>query len=240
MTRKSRPGGVSSSTVSAAPIKKHEENLKEGNALWRISEWFPELTEGTLALLKTYQHELLRFNVRLNLIARSTERESDELHFADCILAAKIVLKAPLGAKVYDIGAGNGFPGIVLAILDSSREYHLVESDARKCEFLKHAAHHLGLKNVRVLNLRFENLAGEKVEFAISRGFASISKTLLACNRIFEIGGQFFHLKGSNWSSEIADLPSQLISVWTPQLIGEYTLPVSQARRAIVVTQKKA
>ena len=161
------------------------------------------------------------------------------MHFADCILATQLLLKEKLSSRVFDIGSGNGFPGIILGIMDSTREFVLVESDQRKCEFLKHAIHRLQLKNMSVMNVRLENLQRSAVDCAVSRGFASISKTLLGCNRIFAKAGCFYHLKGNNWSSEIAELPSQLISVWTPRLVGEYTLPVSQARRAIVATQKE-
>jgi len=190
-------------------------------------------------LLKAYHSELLKFNAKLNLISKSTEREADELHFADCVLASEIMFKHEFPKKVFDIGSGNGFPGLVFGILDPAREYILVESDARKVEFLKHAIAVLKLKNVAALNVRFETLGSMNIEAAVSRGFASIAKTLLVCNKIFPKNSLFLHLKGSNWSSEIADLPSQLISVWQPELLGEYSLPVSQARRAIVVTEKK-
>jgi 16S rRNA (guanine527-N7)-methyltransferase len=218
--------------------KKAEPDNKDGNALWRVAEWFPALSSEVLTSLKAYQLELLKFNIKLNLISRNTERESDELHFADCLLASQVLLKQKLGPRVFDIGSGNGFPGLLLAIVDPGREYVLVESDSRKCEFLKHAVHVLKLKNANVMNVRLESLMGSGLETAVSRGFASISKTVLACNKLFPLGGQFYHLKGNNWSSEIAELPSQLISVWRPQLVGEYTLPVSQARRAVVITQK--
>jgi 16S rRNA (guanine527-N7)-methyltransferase len=224
------------------PPAKTEPDLgalpKKANALWRISDWRPSLAADHMQRIKTFHAELLKFNAKVNLIARSTEREADELHFADCLLASDFILNLALPKRVFDIGSGNGFPGIIFSILDAKREYVLVESDSRKAEFLKHAIAVLKLKSVSVLNVRFETLTTVGMEAAISRGFASISKTLLACNKIFEKGAQFVHMKGPNWSSEIAELPSQLISVWQPELVGEYFLPASQARRAIVITQK--
>ena len=229
----------------APPKAKPKEGLlgkkaipEDTNALWRLDQWFGALPAPVMAKLKAYHAELLKFNVKLNLISRSTEREADEIHFADCLLASEILLKQDLGKKVYDIGSGNGFPGLILATLDPTREYFLVESDTRKCEFLKHAVHRLELKNVMVMNVSLKSLKDSEVEVAVSRGFASIGKTLLSCNKIFKTGGRFFHLKASTWSTEIAELPSQLISVWSPALVGEYSLPVNQARRAIVGTQK--
>ena len=220
------------------PVNKPPPEPKSGNALWRLESWFPDLSEGVLKSLKTYHEELLKFNAKVNLISRSTEREADEVHFADCVMAGQLLLQRPLPGKIFDIGSGNGLPGLVMAIMDSKCEYFLVESDSRKAEFLKHIIHLLELKNANVMNVRFESLRTAGVQVALSRGFASISKTVLACNKVFNVGGQFFHLKGNNWSTEIAELPSQLISVWKPELVGEYVLPTSQARRAVVSTQK--
>jgi 16S rRNA (guanine527-N7)-methyltransferase len=214
------------------------KEASEGNALWRVPEWFPQLAEEKLMLLKLYHSELLRFNARVNLISRGTEREADEIHFADSLMAGELLLQRPMAKRVFDLGSGNGLPGLIMAILDDSREYFLVESDARKSEFLKHIIHLLKLKNAAIMNVRFENLKENQIEAAISRGLASISKAVLVSNRVFPVGGVFFHLKGSSWSSEVAELPSQVISVWRPELVGEYVLPASQQRRAIVSTQK--
>lgn len=209
------------------------------NALWRIGTWFPDYPQATLEKLKGYHAELLKFNAKLNLISKNTERDADETHFADCMMGGEILRSMDLGPKVYDFGAGNGFPGIVLAIMDSARVYELVESDSRKCEFMKHVTSTLQLKNVILNNSRLESLKAEDISVAICRGFASISKTLIACNRMFNKDGRIYHFKGSNWSSEVAELPSQLISSWKPELLGEYSLPVTQARRAILCTIKR-
>lgn len=208
------------------------------NALWRIPQWFPQLDARVTELLKTYHGELLRFNAKLNLISRNTERDADETHFADCILAVQ-ALAGKLGPVIHDIGSGNGLPGVVLAIMEPTREVHLVDSDARKCEFLKHAVHLLQLGNAHVSNVRVESLAPGSVNMAVARGFATISKASYACTKLFPVGGQFFHMKGNIWSSELAEIPSQLISVWKPELVKEFSLPVSQARRAVVCTQKR-
>lgn len=221
--------------------KVQEPAKKDGtdpNAMWRIPEWFSEIEAPKLGLLKNYHSELLKFNLKVNLISRNTERDADEVHFADCILASKVLLAAGMPKRVHDIGSGNGLPGLVLAILDPTREYFLVESDGRKCEFLKHVITQLSIKNANVMNVRMESLSGEELSCAISRGFASISKTVLAFNKTFKKGSIFLHLKGNSWANEVAEIPSQVISHWMPKLIGDYTLPVSQVQRAVVATLK--
>lgn len=218
--------------------KAAQKESDSANALWRIPEWMPNLAPDLLTKLKLYQTELLKFNPRLNLISRTTEREADEIHFVDCLLAFEIMKNVTITSPIFDIGSGNGFPGLIFAIMDPARSYVTLESDMRKCEFIKHVAAVLDLKNVSIMNLRLENLKQGEIQTAISRGFASLSKTALVCNRIFESGSRFFHMKGSTWSTEVAEIPSQLIAQWKPELIGEYSLPNTQARRAVVCTTK--
>lgn len=207
-------------------------------ALWRVPKWYPKMQPQILETLRLFHVELLKFNAKVNLIGRGTERDSDEAHFADSILGSEMILKHSKTQTFFDIGSGNGLPGVVLAIMDGSRKVILVESDARKAEFLKQIIHRLGLKNVEVKNTRFEQLPPGSVDAAISRGFANITKAVLAGNKAFHKDSMYYHMKGNTWSREIAEIPSQLCAVWTPELVGEYSLPDTQVRRAIVVTKK--
>lgn len=193
---------------------------------------------GLADALKVYHSELIKFNGRLNLISKATEREADETHFADSLLAAELILKLDLGKQVHDIGSGNGLPGLILAMCRPDSEFFLVEADIRKAEFLKHMIHILKLKNCQIMNVRLETFKTAGVSCAVSRGFAPLSKALLMVNRVFQKGAKFYQMKGNNWSREVADIPSQLITFWQPELIGEYVLPVSQSRRAVVCTTK--
>lgn len=214
----------------------------EGNVLWRVDKWYPDLPAPVQELLKTYHSELIKYNAKLNLIGRQTERDADEQHFADCISACLLVLKDIGSVKViHDLGSGNGLPGVILAILalhmTPQLKVILVDSDERKGEFLKHIVHNLKLKNAEVFVGRVEDLKGP-LEAAVNRGFASISKVCLLCKDTFAPGSTIFHMKGSNWVREVGEMPSQLMAFWAPQLTGEYTLPVSQAKRAVVASKK--
>jgi 16S rRNA (guanine527-N7)-methyltransferase len=210
------------------------------HALWRVPQWFPKLPPSAIELLKMFHVELLHFNAKVNLIGRGTERESDEAHFADCIYGSQIVLEHSKASDFYDIGSGNGLPGIVLAILQPRAAVWLVEKDLRKCEFLKQMIFRLDLKNVQVVNRRFEELPRGSVDVAVSRGFASISKAILKGNKSFHKDSNYYHFKTGTWGREVAEIPSQVCAVWTPILVGEYALPVNQAQRAILLTKKIA
>ena len=206
---------------------------------WRLGNWFPDLSPDLQAKLKTYFDELVKFNKTLTLVTPKTVPVADALHFSDSILASRVIIKAnPQLKEVYDLGSGNGFPGIILALLNPSMKVQLVESDVKKCEFLKHIISNLNLTNVGVLNCKIEDLKDGSVSTAIVRGFASISKVLLLMRSKVSKGGVIYHLKGEQWGMEVSEIPIQLCSAWSPSLIGEYRLPVGEIKFAVIKTDR--
>ncbi|MEI7973059.1 MAG: 16S rRNA (guanine(527)-N(7))-methyltransferase RsmG, partial [Bdellovibrio sp.] len=194
------------------PAKKKDVNSPS----WRIHEWFQDLESGKLEKMEGFFQELQKFNESLNLVSKKSLLEADNVHFADCIMAAKIFLKIP-GVKaktLFDFGSGNGFPGLVFSILDPELRVNLVEIDVRKCEFLKHSAHALGLKNLSILQQGVESLGENSVELAISRGFAPLSRALVITRKVFAKGGAYYHMKSEEWASEIMQIPAQVCSYW--------------------------
>jgi 16S rRNA (guanine527-N7)-methyltransferase len=61
--------------------------------------------------------------------------------------------------RIADIGAGAGFPGLVLAVALPTAQIDLIESVSRKCEFMQRACEGAGIANATVLNTRSEDLA---------------------------------------------------------------------------------
>ncbi len=205
---------------------------------WRIDQWFSELNPEVRLAFKKFQDELLKFNKSVPLIGVKTIPFSDAIHFADSIIASKIVLKDAKGEEIFDFGSGNGFPGLVMALLAPQKKIVLVEMDQRKADFLRHTISLIGVKNTTVMVRPVETLLDLSVKCAISRGFATVSKSILLARRSFVVGGDYYHLKGEEWASEIADIPSQLCSFWQPGLVGEYKLPVGEVKFAVIKTTK--
>ena len=61
--------------------------------------------------------------------------------------------------RIADVGAGAGFPGLVLAVALPGAQVDLVESVGRKCEFMRRAIAAAEIPNAGVLNARSEDLA---------------------------------------------------------------------------------
>lgn len=205
---------------------------------WRIPVWFPELGAETLDKLKNFHSELLKGNRGINLISVKTIPVADAVHFADGILSSRLIAASAKIDEIFDVGSGNGFPGVVFAILFPTIKVHLVEVDPRKAEFLKGLISTLKLSNCDVLIRRVEDLDAGCVKFAMTRGLAPISKVILMSRRCVCSGGLFYHLKGEEWAREIAEIPTQLCSFWSPSLCGEYKLPVGPVKFAVVITKK--
>lgn len=205
---------------------------------WRIREWFPELGDETLSRLRIFHLELLRFNKSMALISRKTEVQADLLHFADSIIAAKQILKSTKSQRIFDIGSGNGLPGLIIAALDTARQVVCVDSNAKKTEAIRHFAQKMHLSNVAVGQTRFEDMKEGIIECAVSRGFASISKTLLMARKPMAKDGVYFHMKGTTWVREVAEIPTQICPFWSPKLVADYNLPEGGHKLSLVVTSR--
>ena len=88
--------------------------------------------------LDIYVERLRRWQAIKNLVAPSTLNEIWTRHVAD---SAQIVAFAPPSARIWaDLGTGAGFPGLVVGIMLADQTatcVHLIESNARKCAFLR-------------------------------------------------------------------------------------------------------
>lgn len=62
-------------------------------------------------------------------------------------------------ARIADLGAGAGFPGLVLAVALPAAQVDLIESVGRKCDFIRRAAAVAGLANATVVHARSEDWA---------------------------------------------------------------------------------
>ncbi|MCS6838435.1 MAG: 16S rRNA (guanine(527)-N(7))-methyltransferase RsmG [Bdellovibrionaceae bacterium] len=204
----------------------------------RLKEWFPDLSSsGVFGQLLQFRGLLDRYNQKLNLVSDRSLQQAAQIHFADSILGSRLIVeRGGVQGSIYDFGSGNGFPGIVMGILYPQLQVRLVDVDVRKCEFLKVVVSTLDLKNVSVINQNVTELGPQSVPFAVSRGFANLSRSLLAARKIFSLGGKYFHFKSEEWVREVSEIPTALCPFWTPELLGEYQIPGHTGKMFIVKT----
>jgi len=84
-----------------------------------------------------------------------------QVHVADSLTGLEVPELA--GAmRIADVGAGAGFPGLVLAVALPTTQVDLIESVGRKCEFMRRAIDAAGIANAHVLNTRSEDWAASE------------------------------------------------------------------------------
>jgi 16S rRNA (guanine527-N7)-methyltransferase len=204
-----------------------------------IGTYVPGLPEEQIEQLKSYYEDLIYFNSKINLVSTSSLQHAAKQHFADSVMGINLAAShTQFTDTVYDFGSGNGFPGLVLAIMKKDVGVCLVERDVRKAEFLKHVAANLKLSNVTVFASGIESLEKNTITHGITRALGSIAKVLIQVNSLFIKGGTLFHFKSESWPSEVANCPTQLFTNWDIQPIGNYTLPDSTVERFIIASKR--
>ena len=214
---------------------------------WRIREWFPSLDERAHERLRIFHIELLRWTKKINLISPASVREADLTHFADSILGAQIIFAdlslRPFPKELWDIGSGNGFPGVIAGILRPDLGIVCVESDERKAAFLKQLGMRLELDTLGVRQERAEKLPVNSIGVAICRGFAPLDRALGTTTKQFEDGGVFYSFKGAEWFQEVKDITGRVSALWENNLLRQYKLTFSNKtegpERAIFKSIKK-
>jgi 16S rRNA (guanine527-N7)-methyltransferase len=161
-----------------------------------------------------------------NLVAPSTLGEIWTRHVAD---SAQLIRLFPKARTWLDLGSGGGFPGLVVAILISADraagKVHLVESNARKCAFLRTAARTTGAPVV-VHQERIEALLptwAEPTDVITARALASLDQLLGVTSHLIATETPAAFLKGVDYRTELdkASLTWALDLVVHDSLIGE-------------------
>jgi 16S rRNA (guanine527-N7)-methyltransferase len=157
------------------------------------------VSRETLARLEAYAALLAQWNERINLVSRDSLRDPWRRHFLD---SAQLFLHVPADARsLVDLGSGAGFPGLVLAILGVAG-VELVESDTRKCAFLREAAR-IADAPVAVRHARIEAVPPHEVDVVTARACASLVRLLVMAQLFIAPHTICLFLKGERAAEEL-------------------------------------
>ena len=156
-------------------------------------------------------------------------RELDKLWTRHILNSAVVAELVSPGDKVADVGSGAGLPGIPMAIARPGAEFVLIEPMERRSNWMLEVVEHLGLKNVRVLRSRAEDVTEQDFDIVTARAVAALDKLLKMCVPLLKPGGALIALKGSKAAEEITNskkLEKKLgISSFEILVCGEKFLP---------------
>lgn len=167
------------------------------------SEFFIKATPK----LKQFSEFVLKWQKSINLISPGSVPEIWERHILD---SAQVYPYIPTVAKtLVDMGSGAGFPGMVLAIINQENKgpiehFYLIESDMKKCIFLREATRLFGAP-VTVLNERIEKVSLENAGVVTARALKEVNELLRLGHGFITPDTTCLFLKGEKANQEISE-----------------------------------
>lgn len=155
------------------------------------------VSRETLRRLDIYADLILRWNPKINLVAKGTLSDLWERHLLDSAQVAEMG-----DGNWVDLGSGGGFPGAVVAILRPELNVTLVESDQRKCAFLRTVSRAVGA-SFTVLSARIEDLDPQSASTISARALAPLPRMLDYAHRHLSPDGHIVLHKGANVEREL-------------------------------------
>ena len=166
-----------------------------------IFDLLPDVSRETIEKLEAYVSLLQQWQKHINLVSPTTLGDSWSRHILDSVQIFPL-LPSP-DAVIADVGCGAGFPGLVLSIL-GCRQVHLIESDQRKCAFLREVARITGARP-NVHPARAETLILPEVDVFTSRACGSLGKLLNMLGSKCQKNTICLFHKGKNYTKELED-----------------------------------
>jgi len=165
------------------------------------------VSRETMTDLAVYESLLLKWQKRINLVSAKSLSDLWRRHMLDSF---QLTERAPARARRWvDLGSGGGFPGLVVAILLKDRPgmtVHLIDSDTRKCAFLRHVALETGAP-VTVHRARIEDLGptdfGGPADIVSARACAPLPSLLALAAPFFADSTVGLFLKGQHVEEEL-------------------------------------
>ena len=180
-------------------------------------KYFPQLNETQLSQLNDLKKIYKDLNKNVNVISRKSIDNINVFHILHSLSINKVI-EFKRNTKVMDLGTGGGFPGIPLAITNPNVNFTLVDSIKKKADIVNTVSTKLNLNNVKVLNLRAENIE-EKYDFIISRAvtnmrkFLKLTKNKLQQKSINELKNGLLYLKGGDLTEEMRGIKHDEYSI---------------------------
>lgn len=182
------------------PLEKYDPT-----AVAILSHYFPELSPKQLALFGQVENLYVDWNAKINLISRKDIAHLYLHHVLHSLAIAKVATFCK-GTHILDFGTGGGFPGIPLAIIFPTVQFHLVDAIAKKIKAVEAIVSMLGLNNVTVACTRGEHLQGS-YDFVVGRGVTNLSlfyswvKDKIAKKQSNHLQNGILYLKGEETST---------------------------------------
>lgn len=156
--------------------------------------------------LRIFVALLTKWNAAINLVSAASLPDVWVRHVADS--AQLLGLVGPGRKRWVDMGAGAGFPGVVVALIAAdtpdSVDMALIESDQRKAAFLSTVSRETGVP-MAVHAKRIEDVVPQRADIVSARGLAPLSKLCAFADHHLSAGGTALFPKGGQYEAEVSE-----------------------------------
>ena len=186
--------------------------------LWQqTTNWQPSPQQ--LELWQQFYTEIIAINQHLNLTRITTPAEFWEKNIWDSL--APIIDFDLTNKKIIDIGTGGGFPGLPIALTFPQARLVLMDSIAKKINFINNFITHLKLTNVSTLVDRVEaigqqNKHRQQYDFVTIRAVADVSVCLEYSLPLLKQGGISILYRGN-----LSEAEKKIVTQVSAQLGGK-------------------
>ncbi len=194
-----------------------------------------ELSDTQLDQLLAYLALLQKWNKVYNLTAVRDPAQMLSHHLVDSLSVIAPLQKHGAPARLMDVGAGGGLPGVVIAICCPGTDVSCVDAVAKKATFIQQVAAELKLPNLHGVHSRVEQLKVQPFGVITSRAFASLVDFTGLTRQHLAQGAVWMAMKGQHPADEIAALPPDVDVFHVEQL----AVPGLDAQRCIIWMRPK-
>ena len=195
--------------------------------------------EAQVNKLWNFMHRVLKTNEEFNLTAIKDEESFVEKMIFDCALLLNN--QKFEGLDIVDIGAGAGFPSVVISILSPKTHVIALDSTTKKVDFIVNYAKENNL-NITGISARAEDFAKNNRDsffVATARAVAPLRILIELALPMLKSGGVFIAMKGPGFEQEIEEAKGALKKLGGEvDYIYEDQLPESKENRSFIYIKK--
>jgi len=154
----------------------------------------------SITALNTFVDALISANKKHNFISKNTESDIWHRHILDSAQLVKFVDFSK--GSLSDLGSGAGFPGLILAIFNKNKDFHvkLYEKSPVKRAFLKEISNKLSIK-VEIKGNIYEEILDS--DYIVSRAFKKMEIIIQVSREIVKKPHKIIVLKGQNAQEDL-------------------------------------
>jgi 16S rRNA (guanine527-N7)-methyltransferase len=209
------------------------KTLKEG-----LPELGLELSDEICNRLCDFGKAMVKQNEVMNLTGITEDAPVAKLHLLDSL--SVLCCGDIAGKTIIDVGCGAGFPGVPVAIACPDAKVTLLDSLAKRMNWLETVLPQLGVTNAECLTARAEEAVAtrrESYDFATSRAVARLNILLELTAPYVKVGGAVLAMKGAAAKEELAEAQNAIRQLGL-KVENVLEFPIDGTAHSVIVLRK--